>query len=57
MASKRIEITVDAKTEEDLDEAISEAIDIIAKQLKDGYKSGANSNDERGYCYESRILE
>jgi hypothetical protein len=57
MVSKRIEITVDAKTEEDLDEAISEAIDIIAKQLKDGYKSGANSNDERGYCYESRILE
>ena len=55
--TKVITVTVTAKSNDDLDDAVEEAMEIVTGKIKEGYLSGLDSNDERAYSFETEEKE
>jgi hypothetical protein len=52
-----ITVTVTTESNDDLDDAVEEAMEIVTGKIKEGYLSGLDSNDERGYSFETEEKE
>lgn len=55
--TKVITVTVTAESNDDLDHAVEEAMEIVTGKIKEGYLSGFDSNDERAYSFETEEKE
>lgn len=55
--TKVITVTVTAESNDDLDDAVEEAMEIVTGKIKEGYLSGLDSNDEREYSFETEEKE
>ena len=55
--TKVITVTVTAESNDDLDDAVEEAMEIVTGKIKEGYLSGFDSNDERAYSFEAEEKE
>lgn len=55
--TKVLTITITAESDNDLDDAVTEAMEIVTEKVKEGYSSGMDSNDERGYSFETEVKE
>ena len=55
--TKVITVTVTAESNDDLDDAVEEAMKIVTGKIKEGYLSGLDSNDERAYSFETEEKE
>lgn len=55
--TKVITVTVTAESNDDLDDAVEEAMEIVTRKIKEGYLSGLDSNDERAYSFETEEKE
>lgn len=55
--TKVITVTVTAESNDDLDDAVKEAMEIVTGKIKEGYLSGLDSNDERAYSFETEEKE
>ena len=55
--TKVITVTVTAESNDDLDDAVKEAMEIVTGKIKEGYLSGLDWNDERAYSFETKEKE
>lgn len=55
--TKVITVTVTAESNDDLGDAVEEAMEIVTGKIKEGYLSGLDSNDEREYSFETEEKE
>lgn len=55
--TKVITVTVTAESNDDLDDAVEEAMEIVTGKIKEGYLSGLDWNDERAYSFETEEKE
>ena len=55
--TKVITVKVTAESNDDLDDAVEEAMEIVTGKIKEGYLSGLDWNDKRAYSFETEEKE